>query len=216
VIREHCSPGSALLDVGCGTGRKILPLAGDVGELLGLEPSTEMRGEARRLAAKAGATRFRIVNGTAERLPFPDERFAVVTCVMAPHSASEIQRVLRPGGTAILEKIGEHDKLNIKAYFGADGAGPRGQFMEPDGERERSFRRDLSAFLEVIDVRSGQWKTVFSRDGLIELLTETITIRDFDLGRDAVVLKRIEQELLSPREIETSQHRLLFIARKAA
>jgi SAM-dependent methyltransferase len=216
VIRGYCSPSSSLLDIGCGTGRKTLPIAPEVRELWGLEPSDEMRNAARELAAAAGAANFQIVKGTAEELPFPDERFDVAISVMAPHSTAELWRVLKPGGIALLEKIGERDKRNIKALFGDDDQGPRGQFVMPDGERERVFRSDLGQRFERIEVRSGSWRTVFSRAGLIVLLQETITIRNFDPVRDAGVLRRIETELSSERGIETIQHRLLFVARKAA
>jgi SAM-dependent methyltransferase len=215
VIREYCSPRCSLLDVGCGTARKIMPLAADVEELWGLEPSDEMCTDARIYATAAGVTNFKIVKGIADALPFPDERFEVVTSVMAPHSARELWRVLQPGGTAILEKIGEQDKLNIKTLFGDDEDGPRGQFVVPDGEREKVFRQDLCEFFDLIDVRNGTWRTVLSMEGLIKLLHETITIRNFDLARDAAVLRRIEQELSSPEGIGTFQHRLLFIARKS-
>jgi SAM-dependent methyltransferase len=213
-VRSYCSPDCALLDIGCGTARKIMPLATGVAELWGLEPSEEMRTDARKIATSAGIPNFHIVDGVAEVLPFPDGRFDLVTSVMAPHTTREVWRVLKPGGTAIFEKIGEQDKVNIKAFFGHDQEGPRGQFIGPDGERERFFRADLSEFLYVISVRSGKWRTVFSMEGLLKLLHETITIRNFDLERDSSALERIQKELLSPHGIETFQHRLLFIARK--
>jgi SAM-dependent methyltransferase len=215
VVREHCPPGCSLLDVGCGTARKILPLAAHVGELWGLEPSAEMRSDGQRMAISAGVTNLQIVDGTAASLPFPDERFDVVTSMLAPHDSRELARVLRPGGIAIVEKIGEGDKLNIKEPFGEDHEGPRGQFMLPEGGRERLFRQDFSQFFDLIDVRSGRWKTVFSFEGLLKLLHETNTIRNFDVERDAPALRKIQTELASPEGIVTSQHRLLFIARKA-
>jgi SAM-dependent methyltransferase len=151
----------------------------------------------------------------AAALPFPDEQFHVVTSILAPHNARELWRVLKPGGTAIVEKIGEGDKLNVKTMFGDDEEGPRGQFMVPEGEREKLFRADLSQFFDVIEVRNGKWRTVFSLEGLVKLLYETNTIRNFDLSRDAAVLRKIEDELSSKEGIETFQHRLLFIARKS-
>jgi SAM-dependent methyltransferase len=215
VVREHCPRTCSLLDIGCGTARKILPLAAELDEVWGVEPSEEMRTDARRAADGMAATNFKVVDGRADCLPFPDERFHVVTSLLAPHDTRELWRVLRPGGTAIVEKVGESDKSNIKTLFGSDHDGPRGQFMAPEGERQEELRRDLAAVFEHVVVRSGKWRTVLSFEGLIKLLYETNTIRNFDLAADASTLRRIEQELYSSEGIETVQHRLLLIARKA-
>ena len=86
------------LDVGCGTGRNLpfLP-PGSVG----LDPSAEVLGRARRRAPGA-----RLVQGSAEALPFRDESFdtvvsGLVLCsVPDPARAlAEVRRVLRPGGS---------------------------------------------------------------------------------------------------------------------
>ena len=101
-----------LLDVGCGTGLLLRLLAGraDAAQLAGLDYSPEML---RRLTAAAaevpGGGRIFAVQGDAERLPFADASFDLVTCCNSfhhyPHQAAAIagfHRVLRPGGRLIL------------------------------------------------------------------------------------------------------------------
>lgn len=101
--------GYRLLDVGCGTASLITLLARDTAaeRLVGLDFSAVM---AARAAEKvADSEKLHIVNGDAERLPFADETFDLVTCCNSfhhyPHQAgavAEFRRVLRPGGRLIL------------------------------------------------------------------------------------------------------------------
>lgn len=101
-----------LLDVGCGTGLLLRLLAGraDAAQLAGLDYSPEML---RRLTAAAadvpGGDRILAVQGDAERLPFADASFDLVTCCNSfhhyPHQEAAVagfHRVLRPGGRLIL------------------------------------------------------------------------------------------------------------------
>lgn len=101
-----------MLDVGCGTGTLLSIMARDplAERLVGLDYAEEM---VRRAGAKfAGAEqhgKLLAVRGDAERLPFADESFDVVTCCNSfhhyPHQAAAVagfRRVLRPGGLLVL------------------------------------------------------------------------------------------------------------------
>jgi SAM-dependent methyltransferase len=174
-----------------------------------------MRAAAAAKAKEIGATNLHLVDGLAESLPFPDQYFDVVCCFIAPHSTGEVCRVLKPGGTAILEKIAERDKINIKEMFGVDGDGPRGQFMHLD-ERRRTdqYRKEFGELFSSFDLRIGKWKTYLTCEGLIALCERTSTIRGFDRGRDAGVIDEIKRRYSTPKGIETTQQRLLIVAVK--
>ena len=86
------------LDLGCGTGRNLPLLPPAPG--LGLDPSADALARARRRAAGA-----RLVQGSAEALPFRDGVFdtvvsGLVLCSVADpaRALAEVRRVLRPGG----------------------------------------------------------------------------------------------------------------------
>ncbi|MFL5819508.1 MAG: class I SAM-dependent methyltransferase [Solirubrobacteraceae bacterium] len=93
----------ATLEIGAGTGLNLGLYPAAVSELALTEPSPHM---ATRLRSKLGPDRrARVVQASAERLPFDDDRFdtAVATLVLCtvPEPAAalaEIARVLRPGG----------------------------------------------------------------------------------------------------------------------
>ncbi len=74
----YCPSPDRVLDVGCGTGLLLRELATRLPEataLTGIDAAAGMIGQAR---AKASDARLSFVQGTAERLPFPDRAFDLV------------------------------------------------------------------------------------------------------------------------------------------
>jgi ubiquinone/menaquinone biosynthesis C-methylase UbiE len=96
-----------LLDIGCGTGAAIRNAAGVVKRAVGVDLSPKMLAEARSRAAGIAGVEF--VQGDSEDLPFGDSEFTAVLCTTSLHhyprperAASEIARVLAPGGRAVI------------------------------------------------------------------------------------------------------------------
>lgn len=205
----------SLLDIGCGVCRKTLPVASKFREVWGLEPSASMRAAAAKTAADSGLANVHLIAGVADNLPFADESFDVVCSFVAPHNAQEILRVLRPGGIAIVEKIGDRDKANIKELFGCDSRGPRGQFMGlRENEREQLLEEEFRRLFSKVQVRVGKWKTFLSREGLIDLCENTNTIRGFNKRKDAAAIDQVTLRFGTMQGIETVQHRILIVACK--
>ena len=121
VERLGLEPGASALDVACGTGNATIPAAQAGARAVGLDLTPKLLEQARRRAAGAGVE-IEWIEGDAEALPFDDGSFDVVLstfgCMFAPdhrRTASEMARVLRPGG-----------KLGVAAWT-------------PDGEIGRFF-----------------------------------------------------------------------------
>ena len=101
---------ASLLDVGCGTGFLIDLLAKQrKARYVGLDLSSEMI----RMAEKKQIQGAKFTCGTADRLPFPDGTFGIVTCSQSFHhypypdkAMSEAFRVLKSGGLYILSDTG--------------------------------------------------------------------------------------------------------------
>jgi ubiquinone/menaquinone biosynthesis C-methylase UbiE len=111
VLLRLAQPGSGdiALDVATGTGHTALAVAEYASEVIGLDVSSKMLAEARRLATEQGRTNVQFVEGSAEALPFPDDHFTLVTSRHAPHHfrsvetfLAEVFRVLRAGGRFVL------------------------------------------------------------------------------------------------------------------
>ena len=103
-------PDDDLLEVGCGSARMLAEQASHVRHVAGLDASEIQVGMARRrLADRIAAGTAEVVLGDATALPWEDGRFSVVgslNClkfVPDPQKAlTEMRRVLRPGGRAVL------------------------------------------------------------------------------------------------------------------
>lgn len=215
VIRRYTKKTDTLLDIGCGTAFKLVQLADDVGKIYGLEPNKEMRVKAEENISKAGVSNIVLVNGQAEEIPFEANYFDIVTCMVAPHTTAEVYRVLKPNGYAILEKIGDRDKWNFKDEFDSDETGLRGQFSNLSaGEIVRIYEREFGELFSDVSVQNGFWKTYYSMAGLLLLLEQTPTIRGFNREKDGEALQRIQDKYTTSNGIETTQNRILIVARK--
>lgn len=103
VSRIETKPGDTVLDVATGTGAVALELVHRTGcSVVGLDQSPEMLAVARRRVP----AHVRLVEGSADELPFPDASFDGLTFtylmryVDDPASTlRELARVVRPGGT---------------------------------------------------------------------------------------------------------------------
>ena len=108
----------ALLDIGTGGGELLLGLSGAARVLVGIDHAASMVETAKRNAERAGAGNVRFLRMDSDRLRFADGSFDLVCCRHAPFRASEIARVLKPGGAFVTQQVGEGDKRNLAQAFG--------------------------------------------------------------------------------------------------
>ena len=115
VSRLPVGPDDTVLDVACGTAAVSLELVRQKGcAVVGVDQSPEMLGEARRRIVLAAETqRVRLVEASAEELPFEDGSFDGLTAAYLlrylddlPAGLRKLARVLRPGARAALLEFG--------------------------------------------------------------------------------------------------------------
>ncbi|MDG9701343.1 class I SAM-dependent methyltransferase [Streptomyces sp. DH37] len=117
--RAGLGPGDRVLDVGCGTGaltRAVAPAVAPGGRVLGIDPSPQMIGYARRRAERRGdGGAFAL--GAAQELDAGDGSFDAVVTSFAVHHVradrrerafAEMFRVLRPGGRLMVADFRGH------------------------------------------------------------------------------------------------------------
>jgi 2-polyprenyl-3-methyl-5-hydroxy-6-metoxy-1,4-benzoquinol methylase len=112
-------PGKAVLDVGCGIGNDLSRFARGGADVTGIDLSPQAIRLARLNFEQRGLDgRFEVMNG--EAMTYPEDSFDVVYChtvlQFTPdprRMISEVHRVLRPGGQAILMMINRRSWLNV-------------------------------------------------------------------------------------------------------
>lgn len=115
------NPSSHIAEVGIGTGRIALPIAGQVGRITGIDLSRLMMS---RLRAKQQGEPIYLIEGDITQLPFPDAAF---DGVMASHifhlvpgwqaALREVTRVLKPGAALIY--IWQRDEDTFRPLWNA-------------------------------------------------------------------------------------------------
>ncbi|TLY16731.1 MAG: methyltransferase domain-containing protein, partial [Nitrospirae bacterium] len=112
--KEHCE---VVVDVGCGTGRALVHLAGQSRPhvlLIGIEPALNMRNRAIELTERY--PNIRIVDGSFENLPLETASVDHLYSIHAFHwttdlikSVKELSRVIKPTGEMDLFFIGRNN-----------------------------------------------------------------------------------------------------------
>ena len=154
VVREALGDvaGLSVLDLGCGTGRHSVWLAGRGATVTGIDFSEGMLEAARRKEG-AGTVRF-LAHDLHQPLPFADGSFdRVVSGLVLEHLHeldaffAESRRVLRPGGRAVVSAM--HPAMFLK--------GVQARFTDPaSGEKVQpgSVAHTIGAFV-MAAVRAG-------------------------------------------------------------
>lgn len=122
----NVQPADHVLDVGCGPGRALSPLAAKAsqGRAVGADPSelmVEIAVERNRNLVRAG--RVDVAVAGVEALPFPDASFDKVLCVHVVYfwtdlepALREIRRVLKPGGRLVLLFRTSGDAASVRSF----------------------------------------------------------------------------------------------------
>jgi ubiquinone/menaquinone biosynthesis C-methylase UbiE len=128
VDAARVQPGMRVLDIACGTGEPAISLAallaGD-GEVVGVDISPEPLKIAEERATQRGLSNATFQQADAHELPFPDNSFDCITSRLGimffadlPRALSEMRRVLKPEGRAILLVWGPFDQPYFHTTIG--------------------------------------------------------------------------------------------------
>ncbi|MGA9427183.1 MAG: class I SAM-dependent methyltransferase, partial [Terracidiphilus sp.] len=161
--------GATALDIGCGGGRTIEKLAATAAQVYGVDYAAgsvaASRAHNRKLIAGG---RVRVEQASVSNLPFPGDRFDIVTAIETqyywPHLEAdmrEILRVLKPGGKLMIV---------AESYKGARNDALLGPVMKLLGSSRLSVEDHRALFLaagynhvEIHEERRRGWLCAIAR-----------------------------------------------------
>lgn len=165
-------PGAdwSALDIATGAGHTALAFAPHVREVIASDLTPEMLEEAAKLAASKGYANMTTTAADAERLPFPEGRFDLVTCRIAPHHFPDIPaflrescRVLKPGGTFALVDNVSPDATITPGFAAAELVEAAAAYNAFEKKRDPSHGRALT---------TAEWTRDIAAAGLTLVHTE--------------------------------------------
>jgi len=113
-----------VLDVATGGGHAALAFSAFTPTVVSTDLTPSMLEAARDFIRSKAAGNVRFLAADVEALPFRDTSYGVVTCRLAAHhfpallpALKEIARVLRPGGSLLVEDILGHDDIELAAFI---------------------------------------------------------------------------------------------------
>jgi ubiquinone/menaquinone biosynthesis C-methylase UbiE len=202
--------GRRVLDVGCGTGRLSVALAGRAGaKVWGVDASPEMLAVARAKAPPGAAFK----EARAESLPFKDGWFERVVLWLVVHLVDrgaahvEARRVLAPGGrVAVVSFDPSHfDSYWLNEYMPSLEEIDRARF--PTGE-ELVSELTSAGFVDVETVRIDQRATLTRADALLKLRAQHISTLQL-VDRDEYERGVAEAERTLPDAVAVDLHWLV-------
>ena len=185
-------PGQRVLDVACGPGFLTRAFARAGAVATGLDATEAFLAFARAEAADEGLANAEFRAGDAERLPFDDATFDVVTCRAAfhhfPHPErvlAEMRRVCRPGGRVLVaDMLGDEDAERAALHDRIERlCDPTHVRALPASELERLFAgaglRVVAAPRSTMDYDAEEWiahggPDAATRDEILRLLDASI------------------------------------------
>jgi SAM-dependent methyltransferase len=183
--------GGPVLDLGCGTGRLMLPLLRDGHLVVGVDRARPMLTRAAARVARLGADgrrRALLVRGDLRALPFTKRRFwlavAAFHTIQHCESDGELLQVFRGAAAALLPG----------GWLAFDTFAPTRRFLE---------RRGPSAPTRFRDPRTGR-ATIYSESHVLDgpVLDMTFRYQPVAAGGKRARAVSLRHRLLQPREIE--------------
>jgi ubiquinone/menaquinone biosynthesis C-methylase UbiE len=118
-------PTDAVLDIATGAGHTALAFAPHVDKVVAYDLTEAMLAETAKNATRRGLANVSTQQGPAEKLPFPDAAFDIVTVRLASHhfadnaaAVREMARIAKPGGRVVVvdNYSSEDDSLDTRLH----------------------------------------------------------------------------------------------------
>jgi len=157
--------GWTILDIGCGGGatlQRLLKRSKDA-QVYGIDISKESVAKAKKVNAEVLDKQVFVTLGSAEKLPYEDEKFDLVTAVETvyfwpnlPDCLQEVRRVLKPGGKfAILVEVVDSDSKWTSVVEGMTAYSPENlkKLLNDAGFTQTEIHRKKPTYATILGVK---------------------------------------------------------------
>lgn len=211
-LKKKTKGSEILLDIGTGGGEVVISICNSVLLVVGIDNSLGMISTARKNLVNSKSPNVRFLLMDAAHIDFPDEFFDLVTCRHSEFSAIEVSRVVTQNGLFMTQQVSEHDKSNIKKFFG------RGQaYGTAQGTLKKKYIEALqnAGFNDIQSFESNVTEYYSRPEDLIFLLKHTPIVPDFgEYNGDFEILDKFIQAHMTERGIATNASRFMIVANK--
>ena len=157
--------GWTMLDIGCGGGATLKRLLkrSKGAQVYGIDISEESVAKARKVNAEVLDRQVFVTQGSAEKLPYDDNKFDLVTAVETvyfwpdlPNCLKEVRRVVKPGGRfAIMVEVLESDSVWTDVVEGMTAYSPEQlkEMLEGAGFVKTELHRKKPSYSTIIGVK---------------------------------------------------------------
>ena len=158
--------GWTMLDIGCGGGatlQRLLKRSKDV-KVYGIDISEESVAKAKKVNAEVLDKQVFVTQGSAEKLPYEDEKFDLVTAVETvyfwphlPDCLKEVRRVLKQGGKfAIMVEVVNSDSKWTNVVEGMTAYSPEDlkKLLNEAGFIQTEIHRKKPTYATIIGVKA--------------------------------------------------------------
>ena len=157
--------GWTMLDIGCGGGATLKRLLkrSKGAQVYGIDISEESVAKARKVNASVLDRQVFVTQGSAEKLPYEDNKFDLVTAVETvyfwpdlPNCLKEVRRVVKPGGRfAIMVEVLENDSVWTDVVDGMTAYSPEQlkEMLDEAGFVKTELHRRKPSYSTIIGVK---------------------------------------------------------------
>ena len=212
-IKKYSSTEKILLDIGCGTAFKLLPLSPYLKRILGLDISNSMLFAAKRKIENNNIENMQLIMADSEKIPIAPRSIDLITSMLGRWNLKEFATALKSNGIVIIEHIGCEDKKDFKKLFGRDEIGWRGQYIEYErDEYMASCYQHFHSYFKFVSIVNSYWNTYYTTQGLKLLLANTPTIRNYNEKYDEKFLNLAIKKFSRKNGVKLIQNRMLIHA----
>ena len=157
--------GWTMLDIGCGGGatlQRLLKRSQDA-KVYGIDISEESVAKAKKVNTKVLDKQVFVTQGSAERLPYEDGKFDLVTAVETvyfwsnlPDCLQEVHRVLKPGGKfVIMVEVVDSDSMWTSVVEGMTAYSPEDlkTMLDNAGFTQTEIHRKKPTYATIIGLK---------------------------------------------------------------